>query len=57
MNIKEAIVNRRSVKHFDPEHVMSEADIEEFMSHVILSPTAFNIQHWRFVRVVDAEKW
>ena len=26
------------------------------MSHVILSPTAFNIQHWRFVRVVDAEK-
>ena len=56
MNIKEAIVNRRSVKHFDPEHVMSEADIEELMSHVILSPTAFNIQHWRFVRVVDAEK-
>jgi nitroreductase len=56
MNIKEAIVNRRSVKHFDPEYVMSEADIEELMSHVILSPTAFNIQHWRFVRVVDAEK-
>ena len=56
MNIKEAIVNRRSVKHFDPEHVMSESDIEELMSHVILSPTAFNIQHWRFVRVVDAEK-
>ena len=56
MNIKEAIVNRRSVKHFDPEHVMSEADIDELMSHVILSPTAFNIQHWRFVRVVDAEK-
>ena len=56
MNIKEAIASRRSVKHFDPEHVMSEADIEELMSHVILSPTAFNIQHWRFVRVVDAEK-
>ena len=56
MNIKEAIVNRRSVKHFDPEYVMSEADIDELMSHVILSPTAFNIQHWRFVRVVDAEK-
>ena len=56
MNIKEAIASRRSVKHFDPEHIMSEAEIEELMSHVILSPTAFNIQHWRFVRVVDTEK-
>ena len=56
MNIKEAIASRRSVKHFDPEHIMSEAEVEELMSHVILSPTAFNIQHWRFVRVVDTEK-
>jgi nitroreductase len=56
MNIKEAIASRRSVKHFDPEHVISEAEIDELMSHVIMSPTAFNIQHWRFVRVVDAEK-
>lgn len=56
MNIKEAIVSRRSVKHFDPDHVMTEAEVKELMSHVILSPTAFNIQHWRFVRIVDAEK-
>jgi nitroreductase len=56
MNIKEAIVNRRSVKHFDPKHLMTEAEVNELMSHVILSPTAFNIQHWRFVRVADTEK-
>jgi nitroreductase len=56
MNIKEAIVNRRSVKHFDPDHEMTEAEIQELMSHVILSPTAFNIQHWRFIRVVDTTK-
>ncbi len=56
MNIKEAIVNRRSIKHFDPEHQMTEAEIHELMSHVILSPTAFNIQHWRFVRVIDPAK-
>ena len=31
MNIKEAIASRRSVKHFDPEHIMSEAEIEELM--------------------------
>ena len=56
MNIKEAIVNRRSVKHFDPQHQMTEAEVNELMSHVILSPTAFNIQHWRFVRVADTDK-
>jgi len=56
MNIKDAIVQRRSVKHFDPDHVMPESDVQELMSHVILSPTAFNIQHWRFVRVADMDK-
>ena len=56
MDIKQAIVDRRSVKHFNPEHVMSEAEITELMQHAILSPTAFNIQHWRFMRVKDKEK-
>jgi nitroreductase len=56
MDIKQAIVERRSVKHFDPEHVMTETEIEELMQHAILSPTAFNIQHWRFVQVADKEK-
>ncbi len=53
MDIKQAIVNRRSVKHFDPEHEMTETEVTELMSHAILSPTAFNLQHWRFVRVQD----
>lgn len=56
MNIKQAIAERRSVKHFDPEHSMSEAEINELMEYAILSPTAFNIQHWRFVRVQDKDK-
>lgn len=56
MDIKEAIVSRRSVKHYDPEHVMTEAEIEELMQHAILSPTAFNVQHWRFIQVEDKEK-
>ena len=56
MDIKEAIVSRRSVKHYDPNHEMSEAEIRELMEHAILSPTAFNLQHWRFVQVVDKEK-
>ncbi len=56
MNIKQAIVERRSVKHFDPSHKMTEAEVTELMEHAILSPTAFNIQHWRFIRVEDQEK-
>ena len=56
MDIKQAIIDRRSVKHFDPDHIMSEAEITELMQHAILSPTAFNIQHWRFVQVKDKEK-
>jgi len=56
MDIKQAIIDRRSVKHFDPDHVMSEAEITELMQHAILSPTAFNIQHWRFVQVKDKDK-
>ena len=53
MDVKQAIINRRSVKKFDPEHTITEAELTELMAHAILSPTAFNIQHWRFVRVQD----
>ena len=56
MDIKQAITSRRSVKHFDPDHVMTESEINELMQYAILSPTAFNIQHWRFVRVQDNDK-
>ena len=56
MNIKQAIIDRRSVKHFDPKHVMTDAEITELMEYAILSPTAFNIQHWRFIRVQDKNK-
>ena len=53
MQVKEAIQQRRSIKHFDPIHVMTEKDIHELLSHAILSHTAFNIQNWRFVVVTD----
>lgn len=53
MQVKEAIQQRRSIKHFDTNHVMTEKEIHELLSHAILSPTAFNIQNWRFVIVTD----
>lgn len=53
MNVIEAIQTRRSIKHYDTNHKMTQAEIESLLSLAMLSPTAFNIQHWRFVVVTD----
>jgi nitroreductase len=53
MELFDAIVSRRSVKHYDPEHEFTQDEKDKLLSHAILSPTAFNIQHWRFVVVED----
>jgi nitroreductase len=55
MNVSQAIETRRSTKAFDPQHLMSEAEITQLMSLALLSPTAFNIQNWRFVLVQSPE--
>lgn len=54
MDVTDAIAERRSIKFFDPDYEIPEADARTIMEHAILSPTAFNIQNWRFVRVRDA---
>jgi nitroreductase len=53
MNVTEAIIERRSIKAYDPHHKMTEQEISKLMSLAMLSPTAFNIQNWRFVVVTD----
>lgn len=53
MKVTEAARQRRSIKWFDPEHQMSAETFQTLMDHALLSPTAFNIQNWRFVRVTD----
>ena len=53
MNVNQAIVERRSVKAYDPHHKMTEQEISQLMSLAMLSPTAFNIQNWRFVVVTE----
>lgn len=55
MDTFQAIEQRRSVRSYDPEHVMGQDEIEKLLSLAMLSPTAFNIQHWRFVVVEDEE--
>ncbi len=53
MNVNTAIETRRSVKSFDIHHKMTSAEIDQLMALAMLSPTAFNIQHWRFVVVTE----
>jgi nitroreductase len=53
MKVSEAISARRAVKWYDPNHQIPEATFRTLMEHAILTPTAFNIQNWRFVRVRD----
>jgi nitroreductase len=53
METFDAITNRRSVKWFDPEHRISPEETRKLLESVMLTPTAFNIQHWRFLVVDD----
>ena len=55
MDTFDAIYGRRAVKHFDPHHKISDADVEKLLEAALQSPTSFNIQHWRFVVVRDPE--
>ena len=55
MNTFDAIKERRSVKHYDPNHEFSDEEIEQLMSLAVLSPTSFNIQNWRFVIIKNPE--
>ncbi len=55
MDTLDAIRARRSVKHYDPEHRMTDEEVSTPFELALCSPTAFNIQHWRFVNVTDPE--
>lgn len=55
MEVIESIYGRRSIKQFDPEHKMTAEEEQKLFEAVLQAPTSFNIQHWRFVVLRDAE--
>jgi len=55
MDTFDAIYGRRAVKHFDPDHKLSEEEETKLFEAAIQAPTSFNIQHWRFVIVRDPD--
>jgi nitroreductase len=54
MNVSTAIQARRAEKIFDPTFVISDEEVSRLLQTALLSPTAFNLQNWRIVRVKDA---
>lgn len=55
MDTKQAIRERRAVKHYDPDFEMPEDEKQELLDLALQAPTSFNIQNWRFVLVEDKE--
>jgi nitroreductase len=53
MNTLDAIHARRAIKHYDPDHRLSDAEVRQLLDAAMQAPTAFNIQNWRFVTVTD----
>ncbi len=53
MNVFEAIETRRAVKQYDANHQLTSEEEKLLFDLALKSPTAFNIQNWRFVVVKD----
>lgn len=55
MTTFDAIYGRRAIKQFDPNHRLTDEELDKLFQAVIQSPTSFNMQNWRFVLVLDTE--
>ncbi|NVN35973.1 nitroreductase family protein [Komagataeibacter swingsii] len=53
MDTLEAIETRRAIRAYDPDHMISPADLHTLLAAARRAPSAFNIQHCRFVVVRD----
>ena len=53
MDTFDAINTRRSIRHFDPSHRFTPAELDQLITAAMQTPSSFNIQHWRLVNVTD----
>lgn len=49
----ETIYQRRAIKHFDRDHQLTPQELGTLLDATIQSPSAYNIQPWRFVVIDD----
>jgi len=55
MEFSKLIQERRSVKSYQPDKEISDAELKELFEAVKLSPSSFNLQHWTFIAVKGRE--
>ena len=54
MEFSEIVQQRRSIKSYDPDKTISDAELRELFDEVVLSPSSFNLQNWTFIAVKDS---
>lgn len=54
-NLKEAIVNRRSIRKVTKNDAITKERIEEVLKTALHAPTSFNMQSGRMVVLMDGE--
>ncbi|UBH12688.1 nitroreductase family protein [Macrococcus armenti] len=47
--LQNKLLTRRAVKQYDPEFKLSEAEILELLDAANKAPSAWNLQHWKFM--------
>lgn len=55
MTFSEIVHSRRSIKSYDPHRDVSDDELRDIFEEVVLSPSSFNLQHWKFIAVRDPE--
>lgn len=55
MEFSEIVQRRHSVKSYDPEKNISDAELRELFEEVVLSPSSYNLQHWTFIAAREPE--
>ena len=53
MEFTQLAQQRRSIKKYDADATIYDAELTALFEHVVLAPSAFNLQHWRFIAVRD----
>ena len=56
MEFSDIVQQRRSIKSYDTEKSISDAELKELFKEVTLSPSSYNLQHWTFIAVKDSEQ-
>ncbi len=53
METLDVLASRVSAQHFDPERQIDPDELRDLVRLACRAPSAFNLQHWRFLAVTD----